>query len=433
MAESTVRASSSEASVLPLEYCALLQDETELHSTPFPVHVNIDDLDDIRLYNLGELAAEVESPIHGDSKELAKEIVKKCVDPDDTLYRIETDKALKLKDRSISMLPDCAFKSEGNRGDVLVFKDSSTLLYIEVHSKAAYVPTARKTVLLLFGFVRLLKAFGVSEPEITAFVFPRIDVKRCVVKVSLRYDSTSVSFRYSIKCLTKEEVCLKLLEAIRGNQVVCLRAHDRPLSDKYAVYLTTLECNSLLNNSQLCKSKFGILLMNSYKCLKKPILRSSVNQLARLVSGVSISQGIVPAYQKKPHMFYLYNKICHDPLTDDEAKDCCLELVEKVYEVICDIHKNDIMHCDLRMPNICFNEQYMPVLIDLDFWEEFSPFGRDVDMEMFGGELLRLFPQQNPVDDFIKEFMDGKFKKSLLRNSVVSRGTRTLEEVINSR
>ena len=251
MAESTVRASSSEASVLPLKYCALLQDETELHSTPFPVHVNIDDLDDIRLYNLGELAAEVESPIHGDSEELAKEIVKKCVDPNDTLYRIETDKALKLKDRSISMLPDCAFKSERNRGDVLVFKDSSTLLYIEVHSKAAYVPTARKTV-LLFGFVRLLKAFGVSEPEITAFVFPRIDVKRCVVKVSLRYDSTSVSFRYSIKCLTKEEVCLKLLEAIRGNQVVCLRAHDRPLSDKYAVYLTTLECNSLLNNSQLC-------------------------------------------------------------------------------------------------------------------------------------------------------------------------------------
>ena len=54
-------------------------------------------------------------------------------------------------------------------------------------------------------------------------------------------------------------------------------------------------------------------------------------------------------------------------------------------------------------------------------------------MTMFGRELLRLFPQQNPVDGFIKEFIDGNFKKSLLRNSVVSRGTRTLEEVINSR
>jgi len=49
---------------------------------------------------------------------------------------------------------------------------------------------------------------------------------------------------------------------------------------------------------------------------------------------------------------FKYDKVAHDQLSHEEAKCCCHDLVEKVYEVILDLHLDGITHGDLRLPNI---------------------------------------------------------------------------------
>ena len=45
------------------------------------------------------------------------------------------------------------------------------------------------------------------------------------------------------------------------------------------------------------------------------------------------------------------------------------------------------MHCDLRLPNICFDDSYFPVLIDLEFYDVFTETAMDIGMLRFGKEL----------------------------------------------
>ena len=56
------------------------------------------------------------------------------------------------------------------------------------------------------------------------------------------------------------------------------------------------------------------------------------------------------------------------------------------------------MHRDLRLPNICFNVNFEPVLIDFDFSTTCAcnDDDDDKDMEMFGNELINCF-QKAPL------------------------------------
>jgi len=56
----------------------------------------------------------------------------------------------------------------------------------------------------------------------------------------------------------------------------------------------------------------------------------------------------------------------HDPLTVDEASLCLRDLLKGLAQAIQEFHQNGFAHQDIRLENVCFNEQYEPVLIDLD-------------------------------------------------------------------
>ena len=63
-----------------------------------------------------------------------------------------------------------------------------------------------------------------------------------------------------------------------------------------------------------------------------------------------------------------YRKVKYDPLSYTEANKCLLDLLRKVHKVIDNFITNDRLgHGDLRLPNICFNNHFDVVLIDLDF------------------------------------------------------------------
>ena len=66
------------------------------------------------------------------------------------------------------------------------------------------------------------------------------------------------------------------------------------------------------------------------------------------------------------NQFFKYRGIPIDPLTRPEAQSCLYDLVPKLVQVIESFHQNGWAHQDIRLENICFDEDYMPVFIDLD-------------------------------------------------------------------
>jgi len=410
--------------------------------------IDIDMMEEVMEYNLIELKDTINETLpsghrvltSSSSQILASNIFKKCLDT--TTYEMKTEAELQVKDKTISELPDCLFKSEGNRVDVAVYKKISeanrkisTLLFVEVHSKygrssKSFVYTIKKDIRMLFAFLRLLKAFGVEEPAIRSFVFPCIDEKHCVVKVSMKYDPRYVAFIYSIKCLRMTEVCLELSNALTSNEQCCNLTLNDMLSSEHAVYLTTPEVNRILNGGHLHKAKFGVLLMNDNKCWKKPFCTHSTSTLR------SCARSPVPHmvnYTIERYGFFSYDKVYYDPLLDGEAQQCSKQLVEKVHQVIVDVHRSGLTHGDLRIRNVCFDRDHQPILIDVDFGSAFSPLGKDDDMSKFGEDLMRLFDPAGYSDRFLIEFVMGRFDASLLETSVVTGGRHLISEVIERR
>ena len=70
--------------------------------------------------------------------------------------------------------------------------------------------------------------------------------------------------------------------------------------------------------------------------------------------------------------YYKYRGIPNDPLTRPEAQSCLYDLVQKLVQVIESFHQNGWAHQDIRLQNICFDEDCMPVFIDLDRCQEAS-------------------------------------------------------------
>lgn len=83
-----------------------------------------------------------------------------------------------------------------------------------------------------------------------------------------------------------------------------------------------------------------------------------------------------------------YKKVRFDPLKPPEAKDCICDFTEKLATVISNLHKKNNAHQDLRLPNVRFDDDYNPILIDLDtlcYANEYPDCTSDISM--FNGRL----------------------------------------------
>ena len=56
----------------------------------------------------------------------------------------------------------------------------------------------------------------------------------------------------------------------------------------------------------------------------------------------------------------------YSPLEVKDASKVLQTLTEKIKAALDELHEQGFMHCDVRLPNICFNEQLAAVLIDVD-------------------------------------------------------------------
>ena len=401
--------------------------------------VKIDDIDEIQEYNLSDVAEEMGINDSVGNEDLAKNIIEKCLGP---TYKCRKDSEPIIGGTPVSDLKECYISTNPNRGDVMVSYDGSDVLYTEVHSHPSgkYNRTARKTVYLLMECLRMLKAFGVRAPIMYAFVFPRKELQRCVVRLTMKYLPDLVEFQYSIKCLQLGEVSSALKIAARSNKAVCQNLTNQSPELDYILWLTDEEREQWGHNLCNVKSKFGILLMNNAVCLKKPIFSNLFEKLYNFSQLLKREQILyMPTYSivSRPQ-FIEYRKIHHDPLTYEEARRCCYELVTKIYEVTQSIHNAGYMHNDLRLPNICFDSNFEPILIDFDFSVSYLPHKVDVDMQKFAGELVSCFKSEDQCeeakkDEFIQKYKTGIYDESLLEKSIVATGKRSVRSIILAR
>ena len=104
----------------------------------------------------------IDNPSDNNNK-AAEEILWKCIRFG---HGYKTGSTLKIKGRSIGELQQCYCDPYKNMGDASVTdQNDSDVVYVEVHSDT-FVHPARKTIILLFHYLRLLKCFGVTCPKV---------------------------------------------------------------------------------------------------------------------------------------------------------------------------------------------------------------------------------------------------------------------------
>ena len=63
---------------------------------------------------------------------------------------------------------------------------------------------------------------------------------------------------------------------------------------------------------------------------------------------------------------FKYPKVTYSPLLRQEARQCLGQLVTEIKKCIDQLHSAGLSHNDVHLGNVCFNDDYKPVLIDME-------------------------------------------------------------------
>lgn len=113
------------------------------------------------------------------------------------------------------------------------------------------------------------------------------------------------------------------------------------------------------------------IIVQTSTSLRKVLYDGNEKDALRFIvsTGIKLPHVIVPEVLHSRYssvLVYQYHKVQHGPLTRQNALSCLKALIRTLKQALDELHSENISHNDLRLPNICFNEQYEAVLIDLD-------------------------------------------------------------------
>ena len=132
---------------------------------------------------------------------------------------------------------------------------------------------------------------------------------------------------------------------------------------------------------------------------------------------------------------FRYKKVKYDPLSYQDAEKCLYELLQKLLKVCLLLSNEGIRHNDVRVPNICFDEQYETVLIDFDnadFLEGVSP---QDDLRVFVDDLRKHSKQAwIQSNEFLTKLRNGKGElEDLHKSDIRTNCGMSIKEVIIAR
>ena len=250
--------------------------------------------------------------------------------------------------------------------------DDLPLILVEVHT-SPFAATVLKTILGVTDQLRLYRTYDANITRCVGFAFPKKDLKQCVVIVAVTWEK--LCFRYTLTPIDE-------IETVRGTIEYELRAatksapslsHSLHQELKFLVPLSQEDLRLFGDGAKgspvQLPSRASILVRHGMDYFKSPAMLGEVLQLA-LLQYNSILQALpIIKLQRlwvEDTIYYKYRGIPNDPLTRSEAQSCLYDLVQKLVQVIEFFHQNGWAHQDIRLQNICFDEEYMPVFIDLD-------------------------------------------------------------------
>ncbi len=274
-------------------------------------------------------------------------------------------------------LPDTVYNSR-QRPDVSVLIRGFLILLLEIEScssKYSFNNTIRKAILGLVDTIRYFRACGISSVcQWAGFTFPKLHKKACVVKVSVTFDIITFKFKYTLENI----VFARVKEVVSGTYVSNLgnfnriRLTDFKNTPKYDYYVVLTERelqffgNVMKDTVLQLKSRQSVLLKGAQVCYKFPVRVST--SAALLIVSQALLGGFAIELTKHSDQYkcFSYEYVSRNPLVEDEVELCLGDFVCKVAQQILALHQCEFAHLDLRIDNICFNDNFEPILIDLD-------------------------------------------------------------------
>lgn len=435
--------SSSNLSKLTFGDCAFV---TDLFIDPDVVEEEHLDLNDIARHYHVDVSMYSESN-RNDSNRAASKIIHAILNCENSEYTVKEEYGYIFNNINADDFVQF-YITPNNRVDVAIVHELNSLCIFEVHS-SPFIYTIRKLVYGIVQLLRIVKAHQINTCSMVGFCFPKLSCKRSVVKVEVMYDSILQCFESSYEfILDIAKIKEKIISAVSFNKKLLERctASEHKLDANnynYAITCSEDELKNYEDDAVQVKCNYGVLVEATVDgelcCIKKPMYMHSVAQLI-ILSSMMVSGIQYKKYEKKFATLY-YIKVKHDPLNNKELARCLYNYFPAVIKIVQSVHEKNIIHRDVRVPNICFNENYDPVLIDFDFSiKSTSEETKNGDFKKFTKDVIRrvcnLIDSKEKLneDKFLKRLRkEGIFDKKLLRKSIIRKYNETLQTVIEDR
>ena len=274
------------------------------------------------------------------------------------------------------------------RIDVAFCVNDNPLLLFEVHSNKYDNTLAHCAISLIFQ-LRYIRLFDQTKDGVSGFVFPNKSKNEKITLITVLWED----FNYKIKLryLTKEEV-FETIENILITQAKPFTVfYKKPWKD-YFMGLSGQELDYLrktitetpqidtANQLEQIESSFSILVRDEkhfYKICPDNEGRGDLFILHLLHLKLELKSD----YDTIPHLvlptkiiWFKLNMISifefdaqpHQPLTQNEVSLCLENFIEQAVKALTELHEIGYAHCDVRLPNFCFSNEYEAMLIDFD-------------------------------------------------------------------
>jgi hypothetical protein len=324
----------------------------KLRRYPSSKSLSFDDLDRIKSYDLMKLAEDLKL-----SRQLISELNDQTNEEAAALLIRKAIPGAKTRvNMGINGLP-ILYSSTNTRPDVFVTHGQNAMV-VEVHS-SSYSISVKKAILVGVDLLRLVRS-SYDKSMFTVYAFPKRFEPSTVCKIIIGWNrSSKFKFSYEIIPLEISDVIPSLNECLRSGQKLPSATSNRNL----LIRLLQSEMDKIAENCQQIDSKTSIVFTNQeyvYKVFQSPSME--------FINFIQETRGDCNFLQIELITWfgYKYKKIKYDSLSRQEARECIVDFVKGVRKRLKDLHALSLAHNDLRLDNVCFNDDYEVVLIDMD-------------------------------------------------------------------
>ena len=264
------------------------------------------------------------------------------------------------------------FCSSKIRPDIAIYlnayQKSKLILSMEIQS-SPMVRTLRKATYLAANLLRFERFADDNITEYSVFAIPSIDLYSCIVEVNVKWEQ--LQFHVTLILYTdiqhgKEAMKKVLIRQIKNAPFLPLfKYYKYPLPMNYkdfhelgfpnAMQLHTTQHLVFESGNEIYK-----LIYNLNEQFVYTHLVSQIPLTAKLVIKPQLHELKLRTY------IYKYQKVKYSSLDIKRAQYCIKDLLRSTKHALDELHSYGLSHNDVRLPNICFNEQFQAVLIDMD-------------------------------------------------------------------